>query len=60
MPRPGVLRRLRDRSRWKAVRRSVVQEETGQTDPQGLVGHSEELVVFSELGVNSWSGLKNR
>lgn len=51
---------MRDRSRWKAVRRSVVQEETGQTDPQGLVGHGEELVVFSELGVNSWSGLKNR
>ena len=51
---------MRDRSRWKAVRRSVVQEETGQTDPHGLVGHSEELVVFSELGVNSWSGLKNR
>ena len=46
--------------RVEAVRRSVVQEETGQTDPQGLVGHGEELVVFSELGVNSWSGFKNR
>lgn len=37
----------------------MVQEENGQMGPQGLVGHGEELVVFSELGVNSWSGFKD-
>ena len=58
MQRPGVLRRLRDRNGWTAVRRSVVQEENGQMDPQGLLGHGEELVVFSELSVNSWNGFK--
>lgn len=37
----------------------MVHEENGQMDPQGLVGHDEELVVFSELGVNSWNGFKD-
>ena len=37
----------------------MVQEENGQMDPQGLGGHGEELVVFSELSVNTWSGFKD-
>ena len=39
----------------------ILRTSSANSDcPQGLVGHGEELVVFSELGVNSWSGFKNR
>lgn len=45
------------RSGWNAVR-GRVDQEVGQTDPQGFESHSEELVVYSTHSVNAWRGFK--
>lgn len=35
-----------------------MDQEVGQTDPQGFESHSEELVVYSTHSVNAWRGFK--